>query len=132
MAVLSKIENVEVDEEKRPVEDVVMKEVSVVVDPFEEFLKSRREGEERERREEEVRRRGGKEEDRVTWSGKRVRGVGGGDEGGERVVEVGKYINVNGGGGAPEGEVLEEWEAEQPVKKKVKAGGGGFGNFDNW
>ena len=136
MSVLSTIENVDVDEEKRPVEDVMMTEVSVVVDPFEEFLKSRREGQERERREEEVRRRGGKEEDRVTWSGKRVRGLGGGDhEGGEGVVEVGKYINTNGGGGgrAAEAEVLEEWEAEQPVKKKVKAGGGGgFGNFDNW
>ena len=130
MEVLSKIENVEVDEGKRPVEDVLMKEVVVVVDPFEEFLKNRREGEERERIEEEVRRQGGKEEDRVTWSGKRVRGVGG-DERGESVAEVGKYINANGGG-VPEGEVLEEWEAEQPVRKKVKAGGGGFGNFDSW
>ncbi len=131
MAVLFKIENVEVDEGKRPVEDVLMKEVAVVVDPFEEFLKNRREAEERERIEEEVRRQGGKEEDRVTWSGKRIRGVGG-DERGESVSEVGKYINANSGGGAPEGEVLEEWEAEQPVKKKVKAGGGGFGNFDSW
>lgn len=130
MDVLSKIENVEVDEGKRPVEDVLMKEVTVVVDPFEEFLKSRREGEEREREEEEVRRQGGKEEDRVTWSGKRVRGVNG-DERGESAAEVGKYLNANGGGAA-KGEVLEEWEAEQPVKKKVKAGGGGFGNFDNW
>ena len=130
MEVLSKIENVEVDEEKRPVEDVLMKEVSVVVDPFEEFLKNRREGEERERREEEVRRQGGKEEDRVTWSGKRVRGLSG-VEREESAPEVGKYIDANGDG-APKGEVLEEWEAEQPVKKKVKAGGGGFGNFDSW
>ena len=130
MDVLSKIENVEVDEGKRPVEDVLMKEVAVVVDPFEEFLKNRREGEERERKEEEVRKQGGKEEDQVTWSGKRVRGVNG-DERGEAAPEVGKYINSNGGG-VPEGEVLEEWEAEQPVKKKMKAGGGGFGNFDNW
>ena len=130
MEVLSKIENVEVDEGNRPVEDVLMKEVVVVVDPFEEFLKNRREGEERERNEEEVRRQGGNEEDRVTWSGKRVRGLGG-VEREESAPEVGKYINANGDG-APTGEVLEEWEAEQPVKKKVKAGGGGFGNFDSW
>ena len=130
MDVLSKIENVEVDEGQKPVEDVLMKEVTVVVDPFEEFLKNRREGEEREREEEEVRRQGGKEEDRVTWSGKRVRRMDG-DERGQGAPEVGKYLNANGGGVA-KGEVLEEWEAGQPVKKKVKAGGGGFGNFDNW
>ena len=50
---------------------------------------------------------------------------------GESAPEVGKYINAIGDG-APTGEVLEEWGAEQPVKKKVKAGGGGFGYFDSW
>ena len=139
MSTLSTIENVEVDDNKRPVEDVVIKEVVVVMDPFEEFLKNREENEERERKEEEVRKRGGREEDRVTWSGKRVRGVGADDHDDERVVEVGKYLNNANGGdvdGVGKGEVLEEWEEEeqQPVKKKVKAGGGGggFGNFDNW
>ena len=135
MSTLSAIENVEVDEQKRPIEDVIIKEVSVVVDPFEEFLKERKGVEEREREEEEVRKRGGREEDRVSWSGKRVRGLNE-DEKGERVVGVGRYISVNSDN-VEKGEVLEEWEAEaeeQPVKKKIKAGGGGagFGNFDNW
>ena len=133
---LSTIENVEVDEQKRPIEDVVIKEVVIVIDPFEEFLREKREGEEREEKEEEVRRAGGREEDRVTWSGKRVRGVDGREgEDGERGEGVGKYLSASGSGeGVTKGEVLEEWEAEeQPVRKKIKAGGGGgFGNFDNW
>lgn len=133
MSTLSAIENVEVDEQKRPLDDVIIKEVVIVVDPFEEFLREKREGEERERVEEESRKRGGREDERVTWSGKRVRGVG--DESGESASElVGKYLNASGNGdGAAKGEVLEEWEAEQeqPVRKKMKAGGG-FGNFDNW
>ena len=125
---LAKIENVEVDEGKRPLEEVRMESVVVFVDPFEEFMKGKREGEEREKVEEEVRRKGGREDDRITWTGKRLRGDG--REGGDIKPEVGKYLGGNGGGGGA-GEVLEEWEQEEPVKKKVKAGGG-FGNFDSW
>ncbi|KAL2049411.1 hypothetical protein ABVK25_010315 [Lepraria finkii] len=56
---LAKIENVEVDEGKRPLDEVRMEEVVVFVDPFEEFMKGKREEEEREKVEEEVRRKGG-------------------------------------------------------------------------
>ncbi|KAK3166668.1 hypothetical protein OEA41_009793 [Lepraria neglecta] len=125
---LAKIENVEVDEGKRPLEEVRMESVVVFVDPFEEFMKGKREGEEREKVEEEVRRKGGREDDRITWTGKRLRGDG--REGVDIKPEVGKYLGGNDGGGGA-GEVLEEWEQEEPVKKKVKAGGG-FGNFDSW
>ena len=125
---LAKIENVEVDEGKRPLQEVRMESVVVFVDPFEEFMKGKREGEEREKVEEEVRRKGGREDDRITWTGKRLRGDG--REGVDIKPEVGKYLGGNGGGGGA-GEVLEEWEQEEPVKKKVKAGGG-FGNFDSW
>lgn len=128
---LEAIEGVESDEGGRPKEEVRMEEVSVLVDPFEEFLKNKAKVDERERAEEEVRRRGGREDERTTWTGKRVRREG------EVVVEgekpgVGKYLGGDvGGGKVGGGEVLEEWEREEPVKKKVK-GGGGFGNFDSW
>ncbi len=132
---LAKIEDVRVSEgEKRPVEEVRMEGVVVFVDPFEEFLRERGEREREVRVREEVRRRGGTEDERVTWTGKRVRGNGGGDGGGEGGVPgVGKYMAAAGGGkgtGEGEGEVLAEWESGEPVKKKPKAGG--FGNFDAW
>lgn len=126
---LSSIEKVEVnDGDKRPKEPLIMKEVVIFVDPFEEFLKSRDEKDRREMEEEEIRKRGGRDEDRVTWTGKRIRG---GKEGEVEVPAVGRYLN-NGGSASAAGEVLEEWEVSEPepVKKKVKAGG--FGNFDSW
>ena len=95
-----------------------------------------------------VERRGGREDDRTTWTGKRVRGNGAKDGAEEDrradavSLGVGKYLRAKEGegggegggveGGKAMGEVREEWDAEeQPVRKKVK-GGGGFGNFDGW
>ena len=128
---LSKIEKVEVSEgEKRPVVDVRMEKVVVFVDPFEEFLKEkgRRDKEVEER--EAVRKMGGREDERTTWTGKRVRG-GGGAAASEEGAGVGKYL----GGAKDNGQVvLAEWESGEPVRKKSKVGGGGggFGNFDAW
>ena len=157
METLGRIENVKVTEaEKRPVEDVVMSEVVVFVDPFEEFLKEKTEREDRERESEEIAKSGGKEDDRTTWTGKRLRGdgwVGGGGANAENNPNgVGKYLatsiaadaaaaanttttNTNGNSTVV---VTEEWEAPaemelEPMKKKTKMKGvGGFGNFDNW
>lgn len=128
METLTAIENVDVDEGKRPLEEIRMEEVVVFVDPFEEFLKAKAERDGREMVEEEIRRAGGREDDRTTWTGKRVRrdGVVEGEVG---ATGVGRYLDGNGGSG--EGLVLEEWEREEPVKKKMK-GGGGYGNFDSW
>jgi len=128
METLTAIENVDVDEGKRPLEEIRMEEVVVFVDPFEEFLKAKAERDGREMVEEEVRRAGGREDDRTTWTGKRIRrdGVVEGEVG---ATGVGRYLDGKGGSG--EGLVLEEWEREEPVKKKMK-GGGGFGNFDSW
>ena len=80
------------------------------------------------RRKEERGERRGREDERVTWTGKRVKRDGEIKGEGER-EGVGKYLN--GGSQGEKGKVLEEWEIEEPVKKKVK-GGGGFGNFDSW
>lgn len=107
-----------------------------------------------ERAEAELARAGGREDDRTTWTGKRVRDnnttttantttAGGGSgiasipaEEGER---VGKYMSATNA--MAEGSVVgEEWEGgddPQPVmkkKKKLKAGtgGGGWGVFEGW
>ncbi len=131
---LSAIEKVEVSEaEKRPLVDVRMEEVVVFVDPFEEFLREKGEREREVVERELVRKMGGREDERVTWTGKRVRGDGKG-EAGDQALGVGRYMAGAVGGaaaGSDKGEVLlAEWEGGEPAKKKVK--GGGFGNFDGW
>lgn len=134
MDTLTKIENVEVSEgENRPLTDLVINDIVVFVDPFEEFQKSKREKDEVEREKEKAIKSGGCEDDRTTWTGKRVRvdGMEDGDGAGERKPGVGKYLNGAKGSGGGGQTMVEEWEGEEPVKKKVKAGGG-FGNFDSW
>ncbi|KAI5816236.1 hypothetical protein BZA77DRAFT_313189 [Pyronema omphalodes] len=128
--VLDKMETTPVGEGDRPLEDIIIREVVVFVDPFEEFLKKRREAEEEEMREKE-RKLLGTEEDRVTWTGKRIRndGVVEGSSGG--AATVGKYLKA-----LPKEEIVEEIIEEdfaytEPPKKKTKSMGG-FGNFDSW
>lgn len=130
--VLDKMEDTPVGEGDRPKRDIVIKEVVVFVDPFDEWKKQRA-ATEREEEEEKERQRVGTEEDRVTWTGKRVRGDGK-VEGVEEGVKVGKYLKEKT---AASDEVVEEvpiqeeeFQYEEPVKKKVKKGG--FGNFDAW
>lgn len=137
---LSAIENEETGEGGRTKRDVVMKEVVILVDPFEEFLDKERERDEREEKEREIRKKGGREEDRTTWTGKKVKGSEGPWED-EAGVGVGKYLKAVGAAGAVTNErdlenggkvKEEEWEgtAFEPPKKKHAAGG--FGNFDSW
>ncbi|KAI9790832.1 MAG: Peptidyl-prolyl cis-trans isomerase cyp8 [Peltula sp. TS41687] len=160
---LSRLENAPTDSStNRPSEPIEIIDVVVFVDPFEEFRKQQREKEEEEKEREAVRRSGGREDERTTWTGKRIRGVGvgvdrGGDDGGGvGVSSVGKYLKAStattaGGGGSSNGgggqggrkSVQDEvgggdWQddnlgMQQPSRKKIKGGGaGGFGNFDNW
>ncbi|KAH0544340.1 Peptidyl-prolyl cis-trans isomerase cyp8 [Glutinoglossum americanum] len=120
----------------RPIEAIRIIDVVIFIDPFEEFLKKRKEVEEGEREREILRGEGGAEDERVSWTGKRVRDAGGGvaERRGES-AGVGKYLKAGGSGkGDGGGEVVvEEWEGlgEEPVKKKAR-GNGGFGNFDAW
>ncbi|KAL8712169.1 MAG: hypothetical protein Q9220_003603 [cf. Caloplaca sp. 1 TL-2023] len=130
---LRKLETIGGDEKGKPNEEITIEAVNVLVDPFEEFLRGVEEEERVAREKEEVRRGGGAEDEKVTWTGKRVRGNGvagekGGDDGGG---VVGKYLKQAGGNDATGGRVgAEEWEQEeQPKKKKMR---GGFGNFDSW
>ncbi|CUS09758.1 unnamed protein product [Tuber aestivum] len=132
--VLDKMEVAPVGDGDAPIRDIVMKEVVVFVDPFDEYLKKRASEEEKGRNEEERRRSGQNEEDLTTWTGKRLRDIGRGSGGG--AGEVGKYLKAEAkvvmGEGEGAGEVVEEEYAyEEPVKKKPKARGG-FGNFDSW
>lgn len=126
--VLQKLENVPVDASDRPKADIIMEKVVVFVDPFEEFQKQKRAKDEIEKEKAEIIRQGGTEDDKTTWTGKRIRQDG-------TVVQtsqsggVGKYLKApvdSSSGRTP----VEEEAFEEPVKKKAKTAG--FGNFDGW
>lgn len=133
---LKRLEGVETDDKDRPVEECRIVDVVVYVDPFEEFLKQRSEAEAEEARKEEVRRQGGAEDERTTWTGKRVRADGRLEAKGDDGPGVGKYLKEAREKALRRGEeeIVGEWEEEPvpPPTKKIKKGGGGFGNFDGW
>ncbi|PHH61058.1 hypothetical protein CDD81_826 [Ophiocordyceps australis] len=132
--VLSKMEAVPTDGSNRPLNKIVIKDVVVLIDPFEEFQLERREEERRQQKLEEVRRQGGTEDDRTTWTGKRIRGHDTVDESQEE-QGVGKYLKAALAAAAAKSKAdkdsgghVDTWE--EPVKKKFKPSG--FGNFDGW
>lgn len=125
METLKKLENVRTDEKDRPVEDIELKELKVFIDPFEEFMKERAEKEEKEKRDEEIKRTGGTEDDRTTWTGKKLREDGTVvDDGGG----VGKYLKAQAQK-VDYGVQEETVPIAEPPKKKAK---GGFGSFEGW
>jgi peptidyl-prolyl cis-trans isomerase-like protein 2 len=132
LEVLDRMESAKVGQNDRPIEDIQMIDVAVFVDPFEEFQKERREREEEEKRLEQVKKAGGTEDDRTTWTGKRIRM----DQMGQKVIAsegVGKYLKATPGDGNIDEGVVEEWDqgtVKEPARKKTKVGG--FGNFDSW
>lgn len=123
----------------RPTPEVRIKEVTVFVDPFEDFLNKKRAEESRatgatgpsaEEEDERVRR---EEDDRVTWTGKRVRGTG--TDVKESSGGVGKYLKaaLADQDQVQEDEVVEFVDDEpepEPSRKKFKSGG--YGNFSSW
>ncbi|KAF7513074.1 hypothetical protein GJ744_011340 [Endocarpon pusillum] len=134
MDVLRKLEDVPVDPStNRPKEEVKIIEAVVYVDPFEEFWKNKRDDEEAEKEKEE-RRKG--DEERTTWTGKRIRNDGTvqGDGGGG----VGKYLKAamdsTAAQPSEDDEIVEyvddDYQTEQPMKKSKV--GSGFGNFEGW
>ncbi|KAI6779528.1 Peptidyl-prolyl cis-trans isomerase-like-like protein [Emericellopsis cladophorae] len=130
---LTKLEATPVDGGNRPTRDITIKDIVVYVDPFEEFQKQKSKKEAEEEEMERLRREGGTEDDKTTWTGKRIRGDGTMDSG--PAVGVGKYLDVrrsNGQDTAADADEEENntWDEVQPAKKKVRTGG--FGNFDNW
>ena len=122
---LDVLERVEVSEkDKRPVEEISMKEVTVLVNPFEEYLKEKGDSDRAEKEKEMVERQGGREDDKTTWTGKRLSGKNEGNS-------VGRYVAQDVANIDDSSAAMEEWETQQPARKRVKAGGG-FGNFDSW
>ncbi|KAJ6261980.1 peptidyl-prolyl cis-trans isomerase-like 2 [Drechslerella dactyloides] len=140
--ILDRLETAPTDANDRPTTEIKIEEVVVFVDPFEEFQKERRQKEEDEKTAEEVKKAGGTEDDRTTWTGKRLRTAGKGQAGGSGGgLGVGKYLAAaKKAAREPEEEdedeivgVVEEGEEfyREPARKKAK-GSGGFGNFDSW
>lgn len=130
--VLSKMENVPTDGSNRPLNKIVIKDVVVFVDPFEEFQIQKAEQERRTKEKEDIQLRGGTEDDKTTWTGKRIRNDGT-IESTTAKESVGKYLQST----APQKATMpneadldgvDTWE--EPARKKMK--GGGFGNFDSW
>lgn len=131
--VLTKMEAAPTDGSNRPLNKIFIKDIVIFVDPFEEFQTQKKEQERQEHEQEEIRRKGGTDDDRTTWTGKRIRGDGTvvSAEGKE---SVGKYLKTvssgTGGNGVEAGDSRTDgWD--EPVRKKAK-GSGGFGNFDGW
>ncbi|CAG9941924.1 unnamed protein product [Clonostachys rosea f. rosea IK726] len=128
--VLAKMEAAPIDSSNRPLNDIVIHDIAVFVDPFEEFQKQKRKTELEEKEKEEIRKQGGTEDDKTTWTGKRIRQDGTIDDTGSSQT-VGKYLKTSSG----REETLDDgadngaWGGE-PSKKKIKTGG--FGNFDSW
>jgi peptidyl-prolyl cis-trans isomerase-like protein 2 len=123
----------------RPTPDIRIKDITVFVDPFEDFLAQKRAEEARSSgaaqpgEEDEASRR--VDDDRVTWTGKRVRGAG--DEAGDAGSGgVGKYLKaaLADRDGQEEDEIVEYVDEEpvpEPARKKAKWSGG-FGDFSSW
>ncbi len=134
LEVLKKLEDVPVDSSDRPKEEVKILQAVIYVDPFEEFWKSKREGEEAEQGKAE-RKKG--EDEKITWTGKRLRRDGKVEDDGGGIV--GKYLKAalptNPAQSPGKDQIVEfmddNFQAEEPAKKKSK-GGGRFGNFDGW
>ncbi|KAK5078843.1 cyclophilin peptidyl-prolyl cis-trans isomerase Cyp8 [Lithohypha guttulata] len=132
--VLKAMEDAEVGQNDRPVEDIVIEKVSIYIDPFEQFQKERNATETDQRRKEEQQREGTDDDSRTTWTGKRIRADGTIDNG---VGGVGRYLQAKMADQAQpyeEDEIIEFVDQEPdpgPARKKAKAGRG-FGNFEGW
>jgi peptidyl-prolyl cis-trans isomerase-like protein 2 len=119
----------------RPTPEVRIQDITVFVDPFEDFLSKKRAEESRATgatgpsAEEEDERTRREEDDRVTWTGKRVRGSG--ETSNEGASDVGKYLKAALADHGQEDEIVEYVDDEpEPSRKKAKSGG--FGDFSSW
>ena len=128
--ILDRMETTPTDSSDRPTKDIKINEIVVYVDPFEEFQKQRKEKEQATKVAEEKKREE-TDDQRTTWTGKRLR-EGKKTQASESMV--GKYLKGPSRDKKDDDEIIEvvdePYYEEQP-KKKAK-GGFGFGNFDSW
>ncbi|KEY64299.1 hypothetical protein S7711_06345 [Stachybotrys chartarum IBT 7711] len=127
--VLSSMENVPTDGSNRPLNKIVIKDIVVFVDPFEEFQKQKQEQERRTEEQDMIRRQGGTEDDKTTWTGKRIRNDGSVMQADARET-VGKYLKTAMASSTADADAEDVDTWDEPVRKKAKSGG--FGNFDSW
>ncbi|KAI9496710.1 hypothetical protein BDB00DRAFT_891330 [Zychaea mexicana] len=140
--VLNKTEAVPVNDNDRPERDIRIKQVSVFVDPFEEYqsrLKRKLAHEANADEEEAERRRKQEKEDTMGWFGlntgnPKKRGIPSTQQkpapagsGG-----VGKYLQAAASRNDHDGTLPEAIEEIVPPKRAKKTMGGGYGNFDNF
>jgi peptidyl-prolyl cis-trans isomerase-like protein 2 len=130
--VLAKMENVPTDGSNRPLNKIFIKDIVILLDPFAEFQKQKQESEFQTKEREKIRLQGGTDDDKTTWTGKRIRSDGSMENTGAG-ESVGKYLKTSAQQSTSaineaDLEDVDTWE--EPVRKKAK--GGGFGNFDNW
>ncbi|PGH03416.1 peptidyl-prolyl cis-trans isomerase-like 2 [Helicocarpus griseus UAMH5409] len=138
---LNALETAPVDSNNKPTTPIRITGVTIFVDPFEEFLNQKRADEEAQAGTGTGASKGSdpgddaRNDDQMTWTGKRVRTGGGANptsSGGD--TGVGKYLKAAAAAQAEEDEIVgivdEEPEPEH-ARKKFK-GGGGFGNFEGW
>ncbi|GAA6019639.1 hypothetical protein JCM10207_006951 [Rhodosporidiobolus poonsookiae] len=159
--VLSKLERVPIDATDRPLKPVLLSDVEVFGDPFEEYKKRlakrlEREKDEREGRGEKERRAEERRKDRTTWFGTSLNATTTPDLaalGASRSSSssIGKYLSSSSSGGAAapapiagagvkrkaetsarESELLAQVERGAGEGKKKKRAGGGFGDFSGW
>lgn len=129
----------------RPKTDIRIKDVTIFVDPFEEFMSQQKKkaGNKDAGAASEAHGKNDADEqhvddDSVTWTGKRVRGWDGANASDSGAAGVGKYLKAalaeqHTRRAADEDEIVEfvDDEVEAPPLKKPKARGG-FGNFEGW
>ncbi|KAJ5279646.1 hypothetical protein N7478_005018 [Penicillium angulare] len=121
----------------RPTTEIRIKDVNIFVDPFEDFLNQKRAEDAKGGAtdvpddDDEAARR--VEDDRMTWTGKRVRGLGA-ESADSASSGVGKYLKAALADRGEEDEIVEYVDEEpvpEPARKKAK-GSGGFGDFSSW
>lgn len=138
---LRALEEAPTSKDNVPEEDIGIATVLIYSDPFEGYQTERRRADDASREKEQRRENGTDEDERVTWTGKRVRADGGSEPDGGG---VGKYLKATlAQQQQPLASLLDrsqdestpaiaEYQASnEPPLKKIK-GKNGFGNFDGW
>jgi len=120
LEVLDKMEEVPTDTDEKPEKDIKINKILIYVDPFDEWQKKRKAREiEEEEEQEEAKKL--KEDDVMTWTGKRL----------DTSAKPGRLIASSKGSSAGNnGLIVDTLQEPESVKKKPKASG--FGNFDGW